>query len=69
MKGLCETEEDKIKQKVNRLNITLEDLKNMSDEQIKAHYKEKEKQVRNKIELKKNKPKARIYLGLNTNSM
>jgi len=40
-----------------------------TDEQIKAHYKEKEKQVRNKIELKKNKPKARIYLGLNTNSM
>jgi hypothetical protein len=44
-----------------------------TDEKIKAYYIDKEKQARANIalkkEIKKNKPKARIYLGLNTNSM
>lgn len=44
-----------------------------TDEQIKAHYANKEKEAKAKIalkrELEKNKPKARIFFGLNTNSM
>jgi hypothetical protein len=44
-----------------------------TDEQIKDYYIKKEKEARAKIALKKdlekNKPKARIFFGLNTNSM
>lgn len=44
-----------------------------TDEQIKEHYKNKDREKTNKIkqrkEIKKKQPPARIFLGLNTNSM
>lgn len=44
-----------------------------TDDQIKEYYIEKEKQKNAKLtllkQIKKNKPKARIFFGLNTNSM
>lgn len=43
-----------------------------TDEQIEEHFKQKQKLERERIELirkQKEKPKARIFKGLNTNSM
>jgi hypothetical protein len=68
-----------MKKKKKKVKLDPEKMKAMfkeagfTDEQIKAHYinKEKEEKVKKalKKELEKNKPKARIFLGLNTNSM
>ena len=68
-----------MKKKKKKIKLNSENMTAMfkeagfTDEQIKAHYIEKEKQAKAKIalkrELEKNKPKAKIFFGLNTNSM
>jgi hypothetical protein len=62
----------KVKLDVNKMNAMFKEA-GFTDEQIKAYYVDKEKQARAKLalkkEIKKNKPKAKIFLGLNTNSM
>jgi hypothetical protein len=68
-----------MKKKSKKVKLDVEKMNNMfkeagfTDEQIKVHYAEKQKKAKDKValqrEIKKNKPKARIFLGLNTNSM
>lgn len=62
----------KVKLDKEKMNAMFKDA-GFSDQDIKEYYKNKDRELSNKRKLKKQiekkKPIARIFLGLNTNSM
>jgi hypothetical protein len=62
----------KVKLDRDKMNAMFKDA-GFSDEDIKKYYKNKDREISNKKKLKKQiekkKPIARIFFGLNTNSM